>query len=91
MSEENAKKLGQILRTGALAQLTDEAQRRRETTARVRDLLPPDEAAHLVAAHVNARGELVVAMDSAAWAARVRYREELLGERRLRVRVVPED
>jgi hypothetical protein len=44
---------------------------------------------HLVAANATDTGELVLMMDSSAWAARVRYRAEDLGAERLRVRVLP--
>jgi len=52
--------------------------------------LPPEEAEHLVSASTSAAGELVLVMDSAVWAARVRYRGAELGAERLKVRVVPE-
>ena len=39
----------------------------------MRSLLPTDEAAHLVSAATNESGELVLVMDTPAWAARVRY------------------
>ena len=42
-------------------------------TAAIRRLLPAEEAAHLVSAATNDVGELVLVMDTPAWAARVRY------------------
>ncbi|NIR61664.1 MAG: DUF721 domain-containing protein, partial [Gammaproteobacteria bacterium] len=60
----------------------------RDLTARVRALLPEAEAAHLVSVHAEA-GAWVVAMDSPAWAARVRYRTAELGDVPVRVTVVP--
>lgn len=60
---------------------------RRELAEDVRARLAGDEAAHVVTAHIDDDGTLVVGMDSAAWAARLRYEiPELLG-RPLRVRV----
>jgi len=89
MPGHDPRSLAQLLGTGDLAKIADEAEKRLHTTARIRALLPPDEAEHLVSANFNGQDELVVAMDSAAWAAKVRYRQLQLGATRLRVRVVP--
>lgn len=89
MTDNSPKKLADVLATGRLAALGREAEQRRTTTERIRALLPPDEAEHLVGASTNADGELVLVMDSAVWAARVRYRGKELGAARLRVKVVP--
>jgi len=86
---DSPRKLAEILGTGRLARLGREAERRRATTERVRAQLPPDEAEHLVSASDGEDGELVLVMDSALWAARVRYRAAELGVARLRVRVLP--
>lgn len=82
------RKLADVLATGRLAALGREAERRRTTTERVRAQLPPDEAAHLVSASTEGDA-LVLVMDSAVWAARVRYRAAELGAARLKVRVLP--
>jgi len=89
MTDKSPKKLSELLATGRLAALGREAERRRTTTERIRALLPAEEAEHLLSASTNADGELVLVMDSAVWAARVRYRAAELGAKRLRVRVVP--
>jgi hypothetical protein len=89
MTTKKPINLGQLLQSGGLGALADQARGRREMTARIKALLPADEAAHVVAATTNERGELVIAMDSAVWAARVRYRREQLGATQLRVRVAP--
>ncbi len=88
-SGDSPRKLAEILGTGRLGALGREAERRRATTERVRARLPADEAEHLVSATDGADGELVLVMDSALWAARVRYRAAELGVARLRVRVLP--
>ena len=71
------------------AELKREAERRRQETAEIRRLLPPDEAAHLVNAATNAAGELVIMMDTPAWAARVRYCVGVLPNKRVRISVLP--
>lgn len=88
MTDKSPRKLAEVLATGRLAALGREAEQRRTTTERIRALLPPDEAEHLVSATTR-DGELVLVMDSAVWAARVRYRGAELGAERLRVKVVP--
>jgi len=52
-------------------------------------MLSASEAEHLVSAGKDSEGQLVIAMDSAAWAARVRYRARELWSRPVRVKVVP--
>ena len=89
MKSSNPQKLEQILRSGRLADLVDRANRRKETTHRIKSMLPDDEADHLVAASVDGSGTLTIVMDSSAWAAKVRYRQEQLGAVSLRVKVAP--
>ncbi|HEX7080729.1 MAG TPA: DciA family protein [Gammaproteobacteria bacterium] len=89
MPPSSPKRLADLLSTGRLLGLRQEAERRRATTDAVRARLPEDEAAHVVSATTNEAGELVVVMDSPVWAAKVRYRAAELGTERLRVRVVP--
>ncbi|HLF11793.1 MAG TPA: hypothetical protein VJA26_11315 [Gammaproteobacteria bacterium] len=83
------RSLAELLKSGPLAELGREAQRRRETTASIRTLLPTDEASHLVSATTNEAGELVLVMDSPSWAARVRYCTAALSNQRVIVRVLP--
>jgi len=58
-------------------------------TARVRSLLPAEEAAHVVSAATNEAGELVLVMDAPSWAARVRYCLRALPNAEVKVRVLP--
>lgn len=58
-------------------------------TARVRDLLPAEEAAHVVSATSNDAGELVLVMDTPGWAARARYAVSALPHARVKIRVTP--
>ena len=58
-------------------------------TARVRKLLPAEEAAHVVSAATNEAGELVLVMDSPSWAARVRYCLAALPRTEIKIRVLP--
>lgn len=89
MDREKPQPLAAVLRQGQLGRVAAEAERRRETTERVRQKLPPAEACELVAAHLEPDGSLTVAMSSPAWAARVRYRAADLGVPKLNVRVAP--
>ena len=52
-------------------------------------MLSASEAEHLIGARRAADGKLVIAMDSAAWATRVRYRAKELWRDKVRVKVVP--
>ena len=83
------KPLSELLSSGALGDLTREAQRRRSETVEIRKRLPADEGAHLVSAATNAAGELVLVMDSPSWAARVRYCLDKLPSNNVRIRVMP--
>jgi hypothetical protein len=81
--------LGEILKEGEIARLTREAEDRRNLAEVVRARLPAAEAAHVVGAHFDARERLVVTVDSAAWAARIRFLAADSDRRRLRVCVAP--
>jgi hypothetical protein len=81
MSAGGPRRISDLLQFGDIGRLKAEAAARRELAGRVRALLPPQEAEHVVSAHLDAEGRLVVGMDSAAWAARLRYStRELLGK-----------
>lgn len=86
---DEPRHLSELLDTGALARILREADRRRMETARVRKLLPPEEAAHLVSAAANEAGELVIVMDTPSWAARVRYCVGSLPNPAVKIRVLP--
>ena len=58
-------------------------------TARIRALLPAEEAAHLVSAATNEAGELVLVMDTPSWAARARYCVSTLPNPNTRIKVLP--
>ena len=88
MSKE-PRRLADWLTEGSLGTLAREAERRRSATKEIRDLLPAEEAAHLVSAATNDAGELVIVMDSPSWAARARYAVENLPNLRVRIKVVP--
>lgn len=89
MRLKGPQKLGDLLSSDLLKNLAERGREHRELTAEVRGALPAEEALHVVMAELDARGRLLVTMDSSAWAARVRFRAEQLGERGLRVRVLP--
>jgi len=81
------KSISELLQTSNISQLSNEARQRHALAAEVRAALPEAEAEHVVSAHFDDADRLVVGMDSAAWAARLRYTTtELLGKT-LKVRV----
>ena len=84
-----ADSLGDLLRSGNLARLTAESQRRQDLAESIRERLPAEEAAHLVAASTDDDGHLVLIMDASVWAARVRYMARELGAERIRIKVMP--
>jgi hypothetical protein len=86
---DEPRHLSELLGTGSLARIRREADRRRMETARVRSLLPPEEATHLVSAATNEAGELVLVMDTPSWAARVRYCVGALPSAAVKIRVLP--
>jgi hypothetical protein len=86
---DEPRHLSELLNHGPLKRVLREAERRRMETARVRGLLPPEEAAHVVSAATNEAGELVLVMDTPSWAARVRYCLRSLPSSEVRIRVLP--
>ncbi|MGI9257783.1 MAG: DciA family protein [Gammaproteobacteria bacterium] len=89
MTRAGPHSIADLLSRGELRSLTDEARQRESLTSRIRSRLPADEAAHLVSAGLNETGKLTLLMDSPVWAARVRFRAEELGAKKLVVRVSP--
>jgi hypothetical protein len=86
---DTPRHLSELMTEGPLARVLREAKRRQMETVRVRALLPTDEAAHLVSAATNESGELVLVMDTPAWAARVRYCVAGLSGGVVKIRVLP--
>jgi hypothetical protein len=86
---DEPRHLSKLIEGGAIARLVREGERRRCETARIRGLLPAEEAAHLVSASTNEAGELVLVMDTPTWAARVRYCARALPAAEVRIRVLP--
>ena len=84
-----ANSLAELLNSGSLGELTAESRRLQDLADTIRQRLPAEEAAHLVAANTDDEGRLVLVMDASVWAARVRYMARELGEDRIRVKVVP--
>jgi hypothetical protein len=81
--------LADLLQSGDIAKLLSQAAERHRLVAKVKASLPADEAEHVVSASTDAAGRLMVGVDSAVWAARVRYRVRELGPDDVQVRVVP--
>ena len=81
--------MADLLHSGDIGRLLSQTAERRRLVAEVKASLPADLAEHVVSASADARGKLVVGVDSAAWAARVRYRVRELGRDEVQVRVVP--
>jgi hypothetical protein len=86
---DEPRRLSELLEQGSLSRLLRESERRKTETERVRQLLPSEEATHLVSAVTDDAGELTLVMDSPAWAARVRYCAGLLPSARVKIRVLP--
>jgi hypothetical protein len=86
---DEPRHLSELLKAGPLSRVLREAERRRMETRQLRALLPEAESAHVVSAATDESGELVLVMDSPAWAARARYRLGTLPGAKVRVRVVP--
>ena len=86
---DEPRHLSELLNAGPLARVLRESERRRLETARVRKLLPAEEAAHVVSAATNEAGELVLVMDTPSWAARVRYCLRALPGAEVKIRVLP--
>jgi len=81
MSADGPRRIGDLLQNGDIGRLRSEAAERRGLRERVRAALPAHEAAHVVSAGFDDEGRLSIGMDSAAWAARLRYSTtELLGK-----------
>ena len=86
---DEPRHLSELLNAGPLSRVLREAERRRTETARMRTLLPAEEAAHVVSAATNEAGELVLIMDTPSWAARVCYCLSALPSTDVRIRVFP--
>jgi hypothetical protein len=87
MSPGGPRKVADLLQIGDIARLRAEAAGRRDLRERVRAALPPPEAAHVVSARFDDDGRLAIGMDSAAWAARLRYSTPELFGKEIRVHV----
>jgi len=86
---DEPRRIADLLGRGRLGALTQEAERRRKETVRIRELLPSAEAAHVVSATSTEAGELILVMDTPAWAARVRFAIGNLPYSVVRIRVLP--
>jgi hypothetical protein len=81
MNERGPRRIGDLLQIGDIGRLKAEAAGRRDLAGQVRASLPVHEAEHVVSARLDDEDRLVIGMDSAAWAARLRYStRELLGK-----------
>ena len=88
MNTSRPRSIGDLLQSGDISRIRSEARERRSLLVRVKAELPEAESARVVSAGLDADGTLVVGVDSAAWAAKLRYeRDRLLGHA-LKVRVV---
>jgi len=86
---KDPRRLGQLLGEGRLGALRNEALRRRTATVDLSTRLDAEEARHVVQAFTREDGGLVVVADSAAWAARLRYRAVALGFPSVEIKVQP--
>ncbi len=72
MATKSLKSIAKLFKNGQLEKLALEAERQRNLTNRIRKMLPPAEADHLVNVSIDKEGKLILVMDSPAWAARIR-------------------
>jgi hypothetical protein len=86
MSGGSPRSIGDLLQSGDISRLKTEAETRRKLAAEVRSELPEAESEHVVSAHIDPDGDLVIGMDSPAWAARLRYSTQKLLGRNLKVK-----
>ncbi len=86
---DGPRRIDELLRTGDISALKREARRRRQLVDAVRERLPQDLAAHVYGAHLEPDGRLIVAMDSAAWAAKLKFLGLDYEGRDLTVKVAP--
>lgn len=92
MSPGSPRSIAELLRTGDISRLKAEAAGRRKLATEVRAALPAAEAEHVVSAHIDESDQLVISVDSPAWAARLRYSlSELMGKRLKVKTAVPRD
>jgi hypothetical protein len=89
MKPDGPRSLADLLASGDFQRLRAEAGRRRTLTAEIRARLPEHVASHLTGAHRDGDGRLVLAADSAAWAARIRFIADDIGLGGAIVRVAP--
>jgi predicted nucleic acid-binding Zn ribbon protein len=81
MSRRGPRSIADVLQSSNISRLKATAIERRTLAGRVRSELARPEADHVVGAHIDDNGQLVISMDSAAWAARLRYTTpQLLGK-----------
>ncbi|MFL2538566.1 MAG: DciA family protein [Candidatus Rariloculaceae bacterium] len=89
MATKSPKSIAELFKNGQLEKLALEAERQRNLTDRIRKMLPSEEADHLVNVSIDKENELILVMDSPAWAARARYHAKTLGHEHIKVKVVP--
>jgi len=76
-----ATRIDKLLNSGdsaTLQELVQTAQNMQELTLALRRALPEDTAAELLAANLRANGELAIVASSSAWAAKLRFEENIL-------------
>jgi len=88
VNERSPRPLRELLQSGDIARIRTEAEGRRKLLKQVRAELPGETAGHVVSARLDPDGQLVIGVDSAAWAAKLRYERDSLLGRGLLVRVV---
>ena len=62
-----ANSLAELLNSGSLGKLTAKSRRLQDLADSIRERLPEEEAAHLVAANTDDEGRLVLVMDASVW------------------------
>ena len=70
---ESLEKLLKSKARGGLGEIVQRAQNMDDLAHKLRQRIDPEMAAHVTAVNVREDGELIVIVDSSAWAARARY------------------
>jgi hypothetical protein len=92
MIRKNPSSISEILssKLGKMSNLIKEINRHNKITIKIKELLPKEDAAHLVDANISKDGTLVLLVDSSEWAARIRYIAPDLVKKKIIVKVLPQ-
>ncbi|OUU80153.1 MAG: hypothetical protein CBC38_01790 [Gammaproteobacteria bacterium TMED78] len=93
MARKKPLSISKILhsKSGELPDLMREIKRREEITNKIKDLLPKEDAVHLVNSNITEDGIIILVVDSSEWAARIRYIASEIIRKKIIVKVLPQN